>query len=360
MLCREIQSQAHIAEALTQPSVREILELEAGNMRALVEECWDADAALYHLRDRDSHRSPAGRQLAEMRGPGVLQATHSFRAPVRLLVRIDSKNEATRRPEIVLKGRRDQSDQSEQFERMDFQWGAGTAVATTRQLYTALDSLEVAGLEKRDQVSVWIMDFTREDITLLLPLWAGTSNPRRARTLVTRTLFAAGRFGRPFGIPACIPPVNAARPRHTDPGAEAACNAVHLPWNVLVGEGLLAYGFREEAAQLTARLMGAVIKNLKQQRAFYQAYHAELGTGIGERNPVQGLAPLGLFLSVLGVEIHSPKRVSLQGKNPFPWPVVVKYRGLTVARQAEQTLIVFPNGQSQTVEDPTEAVFSVE
>jgi hypothetical protein len=67
-----------------------------------------------------------------------------------------------------------------------------------------------------------------------------------------------------------------------------------------------------------------------------------------------------LFLQVLGVEIQPPDRVVLHGKNPFPWPVVVQYKGFKVARQAEQTLIVFPNGQSLTVDDPTDAAFSAE
>jgi hypothetical protein len=118
---------------------------------------------------------------------------------------------------------------------------------------------------------------------------------------------------------------------------------------------------------LTARLMAAVIQNLKQHHAFARAYHAESGAGIGERNPVQGLAPLGLFLGTLGVRIESPRgspgsstrqRVVLSGKNPFPWSVTVKYRGLTITRHADQTLVVFPDGQTVTLDDPTDAVVS--
>jgi len=126
-----------------------------------------------------------------------------------------------------------------------------------------------------------------------------------------------------------------------------------------VGEGLLAYGLREQAAQLTSCLMRAVIGSLKKQHAFYNSYHAVTGAGIGERNTLQGLAPLGLFLQTLGVEIQSKSRVVLSGRNPFPWPVTVKYRGLTVTRQAEQTLVTFPDGQSVPLTDPTEAVVSV-
>jgi hypothetical protein len=202
------------------------------------------------------------------------------------------------------------------------------------------------------------MNFSYEDATLFLPLWAEIPNPRRARSLISRTLFAGERFGQPFGVPACAPRANPAK--KPDAAAEAACQSVHLPLNLLIGEGLLAYGMREEAAQLTVRLMAAVIENLKKQRSFYQAYHAESGAGIGERNALQGLAPLGLFLETLGVEIQSTRRVALSGKNPFPWPVTVKYRGLTVTRQAEETTVVFPDGRTLTLNDPTDGLVTTE
>jgi hypothetical protein len=131
--------------------------------------------------------------------------------------------------------------------------------------------------------------------------------------------------------------------------------SVHLPWNSLIGEGLLKYGFRKEAARLTVHLMNAVIQSLKQTRSFYQRYHAEDGSGIGERNSLEGFAPLGLFLDCLGVKILSPTRVRLQGANPFPWPVTLRYKGLSVVRGLEETTVTFPNGAAVTVTstDPT-------
>ncbi len=377
MLCREALAQAHIAEALGQLENCAKWKLESGRLRALAEECWDADAVLYHLRDRDTHRSPAGKSLGTQRGAGTLALGQSFRQPVRLLVRLELKGEATRRPEASLRGQNGEAPQTERLERKDFQWGAGLAVATTRMVYTSMAEIQVAGLKKGDRVSVSVMDYSAEDLTLFLPLWASIPNSRRALNIVNRTLLAADRFGGPFGIPVCevipVPARDTASPnpestpvRHTVPVSFR--EAVHLPWNALIGEGLLGYGLRTEAALLTARLMSAVILNLKQQHAFARAYHAENGAGIGERNPVQGLAPLGLFLGTLGVRIESPRgspgsntepRVVLNGKNPFPWTVTVKYRGLTITRHADQTLVVFPNGQTVTLDDPTDAVVSV-
>ena len=268
--------------------------------------------------------------------------------------------EATRRPEISLHGQEGATPRSECLERMDFQWGPGLAVATSRQVYTRLEQVEISGLEPRDQVSVQVMDFSGEDISLFLPLWAGIPALPRLQALTSRTLFAAERFWKPFGIPTCPSGTSKTRPTAADRSMDSTCQAVHLPWNALIGQGLLAYGLQADAARLTARLMSAVIQNLKKQHAFFRAYHAETGVGIGERNPLQGLAPLGLFLETLGVTIQSPTRLTLAGKNPFPWPVTVKYRGLTVTRQAEQTVVVFPDGQTLTLDDPTDAVVSAD
>ena len=360
MLAREFLSLAKIAGALGQPEEYQRLELRSGELRRRTDECWDAAAALYHNRDRVTHYSPAGKTLGRQRGAGKRTLGQSFRQSVRLLVRIDLKGEATRRPEIVLRGQAGGTPQSERLERMDFQWGRDLAVATSRSLFTRLDEVEISGVETRDQVSVQVMDFSIEDVTLLAPLWAGVPAGERAEALISRTLLAAERFWRPFGIPACPSDTSATRQGKPDLALDSTCQAVHLPWNVLLGQGLLAFGMREPAAQLTTRLMAAVIHNLKKERAFFRAYHSETGAGLGDRNPLQGLAPLGLFLDTLGIEIQSEKRVTLAGKNPYPWPVTVKYRGLTVTRQAEQTVVIFPDGQTITLNDPTEAVVSID
>jgi hypothetical protein len=133
-----------------------------------------------------------------------------------------------------------------------------------------------------------------------------------------------------------------------------------LPWNTLIGEGLLQYGYRSQAAELVTRLMGAVTQTLKREGAFRRYYHVESGRGMGERNALSGLAPLSLFLQTLGVRLISPSRVALAGVNPFPWPVTVKYRGTTILRQKDKTVIIFADGQTVTVNDPEPRFVSLE
>lgn len=352
MLYREISTLDKITEELKQPQVDGRLQMDLQHLSALLEECWDADALLYQLRDRDTHRSPVGKRIGSRRGSGILILDASFSSPVRLLIRIELNREANRHIEVNLAGQCGQTSQTELFERSDFQWGNGLAVTTTRMVYTSMEEINAIGLDKHDKVSVFVMDFTIEDVSLFLPLWAGIPSHERALGIVHQTLLAADRFSKPYGIPVC--------PVSRSGGKSPSRESVHLPWNQLIGEGLLGYGLREEAAQLVARLMSAVCLNLKQQRAFAQAYQAETGAGLGERNSVQGLAPLGLFLATLGVQIRSPRQVILSGKNPFPWSVTVKYRGLMVTRQANQTIIVFPDGRMITLDDPTNAAVSAE
>jgi hypothetical protein len=73
---------------------------------------------------------------------------------------------------------------------------------------------------------------------------------------------------------------------------------------------------------------------------------------LGEYSALSGIAPVGLFLETLGVRLISPQRVAIEGINPFPWPVTVKYRGLTILRQKDKTIVIFPDNQTVTVTDP--------
>jgi len=54
------------------------------------------------------------------------------------------------------------------------------------------------------------------------------------------------------------------------------------------GEGLVKYGFRQQAAELVTRLMSAVVQSLKAETAFHRTYLANTGQGVGEHNALEG------------------------------------------------------------------------
>jgi hypothetical protein len=122
-----------------------------------------------------------------------------------------------------------------------------------------------------------------------------------------------------------------------------------LPWNGMVIEGLLRYGYRTEAAELFSRLMSAVTQNLKLEHSFRQFYQADGGVGMGERDHLWGLPSPNLFLRIVGVEILAPGELIVRDFNPFPWPVTVKYHRMSVIREGDQTTLYLPGRPPQNL-----------
>jgi hypothetical protein len=351
MLYHEFQALAGMARELGLVEKGEELLQTAAHLGEVVEECWDEKKARYQLRDRDSHHSPAGRLLARKTGPGDLDIQVNFPHPTRLVLAANLRQAGRRDMEVGLSGRNKEGSFTETFSHPDFRWFLENGKATSQSLYSGVDALHVEGLENQDRLSVWVMDFAGEDISLFLPLWAQIPRWRRAEKMVKRHLLTGKRFFHLFGIPS-----NPGRVKGKAKGAEI----VALPWNAMIAEGLAGNGMQDAAVHLLGRMMGAVVANLKQQRAFLQYYDSRTGAGRGERNAVQGLAPMGSFLRILGVEFCPPGKVLLSGKNPYPWPVTVKYRGIIVTRQEDSTEVTFPGGQSIKLRDPTDAVVEAE
>ncbi|MGE5251667.1 MAG: hypothetical protein ACM3QS_15805, partial [Bacteroidota bacterium] len=328
-------------------------------LRTSVEAGWQAGRSLYSYRDRVTELCSAGKLVVKHKGSGEMRPRKaSFDQPVRLLVEVHTEEPGTRHPIIEISGlgvepaeEGAERRQRERFEEGQFRWRTGGLTAISRKAYCKVGHITVSGLEEQDRLVVRSIDATVQDITLFTPLWSHIPEEARADSMVKGALLGDHGFERTFGIRAlAVPP---------DPKAESVTASVHMPWNQLIAEGLLTYGYRAEAARLTERLMRAVIQCLRQSRGFYERYHADAGSGIGERGALAGLAPVGLFLRVLGVNILSPGRVRLEGKNPFAWPVTILYKGLKVVRGTGVTEVLFPNGQAVKVTDEEACVVSM-
>ncbi|HMX18242.1 MAG TPA: hypothetical protein PLI15_14855 [Anaerolineales bacterium] len=350
MLYREAWSIVKIAKRLGKPEEETALVIAQSEiLKTSINASWNPNQSFYSYRDRETGLVSTGQVIAKKKGNGNARPKIEFETGVRLLVEIQTKNPAAKRPEVEISEYFTKSKgEVETILGHQFQWRTGGLVATTQKLFTRVGRVSVTGLDEKDKVLVKLIDTTGEDLTLALPLWAGVPEAQQVNALIGRNLLTADRFDRPFGFPSL-----AASP---NPEADTVSMSVTLPWNQLIGEGLLAYGFRAEATRLTAHLMNGVIQNLKQNRSFYNRYHAEKGTGIGERNSLHGFAPVGLFMQTLGVTILSPTKVKLEGKNLFPWAVTIKYKNLTISRGLEQTVVTFPNGESVIVKEETACI----
>jgi hypothetical protein len=352
-LYQECRSLIRIAEEIERLESIPALASHAENVRAAVEASWDSSQRTYHAWDRDTHHSPKGVQLGQHEGNGSLPIRSQFATPSRIVVRVHSTTGMPVRPQITLYGKNQAGNSIERIllpER--WQWSLDWGSVTTNDLYSELDSLKIQGLEPNDELFVSNMGYLSADLSLTFPLFAHIPSPSRGQELIEKTILDPGQYWQPFGLPAC--------PDRMSEQINGPSSQVLLIWNTLVGEALTSYGYRARAAELFSHIMSGIVENFHKHGSFSARYSAVEGTGSGVANMLEGLPPLGLFFNALGVRILSPWKVHLEGQNPFPWPVRLAYRGLTVDRRNDKTIVTFPDGQAATIEDPAPCIVSAQ
>jgi hypothetical protein len=352
-LYHECQCLIQMATLLGKNEILPELQGSAERLRLAVEIAWDSSSGSYLDVDRDTHFSTKGELVGKQVGSGVLWVNRKFDQAVRVLVYIHSADGINRHPHLVLHGvSATGQPRLEHIPEERFKWFQGRGNHTGERVYQEIEQIEILHVEDEDEVQIFTAGYDMLDLSSLLPLWAGIPDSQRANTIIEQTITNPSRFWRPAGLIFCATPP-------TEPDA-IVCQSAHLIWNSLIGEGLVRYGHQEAAADLVTHLMSGIVQNLKLENAFRRYYHAETGMGVGERNALQGLAPLGLFLEALGVRLISPQKVELSGFNPFPWPITVKYRGLTILRLKDKSTVIFPDGQAISVDDPAPHVVALE
>ncbi len=341
-LYRECLSLMEAARELGRGEVVARLKERAERLRARVRASWSGQTATYHHLDRDLHVSPNGELLGEGVGEFTVRLERDFSPGARVLVRCRGPEAEAASLKVTIKGRATRGrGTSERLTRVDCRWFWGQGSATSNRAYASLQEITVRGLSAAFLTWIFAADYSRQDATVLLPLWAGIPEGQRAGILIDRALLDPKRFWCAFGIAS-----NAASDPAFSPDHRTGVGAVQMSWNEMLGEGLLAYGRRAEAAELTRRLMAAAAGCVRRHGGFRRWYRPDDGAGFGEADHPAGLPPLPLFLSCLGVRLITPRKVRLEGSNPFPWPVTIRWRGLEVRRESgSAAVVVFPDGE---------------
>jgi hypothetical protein len=338
---------------LGESQYKEEINSKSEKLLIAVDQAWDENLSGYHYWDRESHTSSEFVILEQFMGSGSIEMNNKFADPQRIVFRIKSAQEITRRTQLIIHGNNAVGNKRIEIippERL--LWFAGWGTATSEHLYSSVESVEVKGLDSSDSVVITNAGLHFQDITTLLPIWAGMPSANRAKLLVEKTITNSMRFWEKYGLSGC--PID-----ETGIGAEM-CNFVYLPWCLMIGEGMLSYGFRDTAAELVTKIMNGINHALREDGCFKEYFNARSAEGYGDNDGLRGLAPLGLFLDTLGVQILSSEKIRLSGVNPFPWPVTVKFRGMTVLRGLEKTQVIFPDGQTLLIEEQEPCLVSLE
>jgi len=317
-----------------------------------VETSWDPSSSLYRTWDRETHFSSSKQRLAEMVGPGEIYLEKQFEVPVRLLISITSQASTPRQANVFIHGGGTSGKNIVEHITSDqIQWRLQQTFLTSQRVYAHLEYLDIREIGPDDRVIVEVVDLATLDYSLFLPLFAKIPDKDRAASTIREALLDPGTFWQAYGLPLCADASESTQ--------GSSCDQTSIMWCSLIGKGLLNYGYRQEAAELVTRLMSGITAHLTKHKAFAHAYLAESGLGVGERNSLHGLAPLSLFLDTIGVRLISPTKVALEGYNPFPFPVTVKYRGLTIFRDDQKTRVTFPGGQTAVVKSADPQIVSL-
>lgn len=352
-LYRDCQSLIKIAKMIKKNEPISALHSLGEKLRLAVENSWDDEINSYTYWDRDSHIRSGKVVIGEQIGSGITQLDQSFTHPQRLVFHININQETTRNSQITIHGSSlSGKHRVENISSEKLLWFPGWGTATSEMIYSSIEFVDIQGLEEEDSVLITSADLSSQDITTLLPIWAKISSKERANTLIDKTILDQNRYWGKYGLPAC--------PDHDIHPENDVCRSVFLPWCQLIGEGMISYGYRDEAAELVTRIMAAIVGSIEREGEFRQFYNADTGKGSGDANSLWGLPPVGLFLETLGIQLISPWKVRLAGKNPFPWPVTVKYRGMTILRGKKSTQVIFPDGQTLSVEDQKPCLIALE
>jgi hypothetical protein len=320
-------------------------------LRTTLNELWLPDENIYSDRDRDTHICSNINLLGKQTGSGILILKKEFDHPTRLLFHIETNDGTSRNPTIIIYGYGASGNHRvEQIDGDEINWHQGEGRITGKLQYTKISQIEIRNLNPNDNFLIFNAGYRFINHTSFIPLWAGIPDKDKAQQLINN-LTNPDMFWKPFGIPTIV------QTQLFDD--ERRSNPINIQWNSMIGKGLIQYGDRRNAAELVEKLMNAVIMNLKTNRNFRRYYDVENGRGIGEKNALTGLAPVGLFLEALGVRIFSSRKISIEGINPFNWPVKIYYRGTSIVRENEKTTITFPDGQLFENSDPEQRLISI-
>jgi hypothetical protein len=344
-LFKDGQALLSIARLLGEHKVQDQLKNVLEQLQKRTDEAWSEKLVCYLYRDRDSHLSGSGSILGSQAGSGIMEIHQEFDQPVRPLIFVKSKTERTQPLQVYIHGITPAgAHRVDNITSHRMRWHMGTGYLTSDYVYQHIEQIDIRGLLPDIEVIAASADLTRLDQTLLLPLWAGIPSGDRATILINLTILDKNKFLSSHGLRISSRDANAAQ-------LPVELDSVGFQWNSLVLEGMLHYGMFQKASDIFTRLMKAVQNSLYFELKFHQSYQGEDGKPTGLANSLTSLLPVGLFLKILGVEIINSTTIEIVHGNPFPWPVTIKYCGLTVVHQEKKTTLIFPDGQTTTVEN---------
>jgi hypothetical protein len=337
LLAGECEAAARLAGRIGLPERARRWKSRAGEVRRALERMESEGA--YRTVDRVTHASPAGGKIWEGRPGGKVELNVEIREPARILLRCAGAAETRPIIQVLIGGKNPAGEEcGEEFHSERFAWLRGAGACFSRTVWSRINTIQADGPAAGMDFRLEVPGLRREDLSHYLPLWSRAAPAAAADKLFAR-LGAGYEYDSACGL-RFVP--------RSDPaaGSESACG-VWMFWNMLMGEAAIRYGKNELLVEWIGKWMDALSASLRSDRSFRSCYDPLRPGGWGPRNSLQGIFPLGLFLAALGVHPFAADRLWVGGRSIFPFPVTVRWRGMTMRREGESLHVEFPSGRTR-------------
>ncbi len=292
-----------------------------------LQESWNIKDHEFQNRDSHSHQVVKGFDIFDNLHPGlnILRTDFSQASRIGILHHRQSADHTSEEFSIICHGLdRLGKYRIEEFNSGNFTWGGEFDWEISETVYSKLDYCILNTNAPNGQINLIAPTTSGKDIIQFLPLWAGVLPEDETRDILSRYYLTQN-----VTIPLLDSVLSLILGEST----------MQLFWNLLLGHSLLSVGWHHTAAELIGRWMAAIIPVLRQSGGFFPGYGSKTGTGKGIENSLESLFPVKFFLEVLGISFLQDNQLRIEGENPFPWPVTLKFKGYEIRREKHQTTI---------------------
>ncbi len=269
-LLHECQSLIAIGQELDQELAISWIKNQVTILEKGLSEFWSQKDSLYLYRDYQNHTNCKGETLLEFSGPGSYSIKNKKNIPERLQLVITNLNESTRTIVASIFGEGVNGKEiTEKFTTRDVVWILGKATYTSRNLFSKIIKFDINGLQQDDLGQLSTIDYTMEDISLFLPLWAHAVPDKISREKMVEKLKKSYLFDQGLS--------NYPNSTHINSQKSLEMSPV---WNFLVLEGLLEYGYRELVAEILIKYLNSGADANNRSQPYSLGFkHSKFSTG---------------------------------------------------------------------------------
>jgi hypothetical protein len=306
-------------------------------LEEFVLDSWQESTSRFRTREYQSHLSEEEYSLPDQvqNGWNILRVKLPFPSRLKLLISRASENHLAENLQVTLQGTDWKgSYRIEELTSQDMLWQEWGGWSTTRSIFSQLDYCVVGGLARNQILQIKTPGSDMQNLSLLLPLWLDNLPAEIEEKILTRSLTKPASFWSDFGLKSY---------------PSLADSPVELPLNLLVTQGLLRSGHTSLAGEIFARWLDTISTNLRRKGCLYSAWDSKTGSGLGKTNHLESTLPIGLLLDLLGVKFLISGEIILEERNPFIYPVQLKYKGVKITLQEGETVLYRVGGDSTSL-----------